>query len=87
MKKKSVEVSKQQIEDEKFPMLPSLIQREQREDKELQRKINKNPDNYRTKQLEQAEVITKDKKICIPRSLQGRIAAWYHEYLGHNVWN
>jgi hypothetical protein len=72
-----------EIEEEKFPMSPALIQKEQAKDKELQRDISKNPDRYRKRKLEGSEIITQNKLICIPKTLQKRIVAWYHHYLAH----
>jgi hypothetical protein len=72
-----------EVEEEKFPMSPALVQKEQAKDKELQKAISKNPDKYRKRKLEGAEVITHQKLIVIPKSLQKRIVAWYHHYLAH----
>jgi transposase InsO family protein len=72
-----------EIEEDKFPMSPALIQREQAKDKELQKDILKNPQKYRKRKLEGAELITHNKLICIPKALQKRIVAWYHHYLAH----
>jgi putative transposase len=72
-----------EIEEEKFPMNPVLIQREQEKDKKLQQDIQQNVDKYRKRKLEGAEVITHKKLIVIPQSLQKRIVAWYHHYLAH----
>jgi transposase InsO family protein len=72
-----------EVEEEKFPMSPSLVQKEQAKDKELQKDISRNPDKYRKRKLEGAEVITRHKLIVIPKSLQKRIVAWYHHYLAH----
>jgi hypothetical protein len=65
-----------EIEEEKFPMSPVLIQQEQSKDKELQKDIQKNAKKYRTRKLEGAEVITHHRLIKIPKTLQKRIVAW-----------
>ena len=33
--------------------------------------------------IEGVELITNNNRIVVPSSLQGRIIAWYHEYLVH----
>ena len=68
---------------EAFPMRPALIAEEQGKDKSLQHSFNKNPERYGSRTLEGVELVTYDDKIVIPRNLQGRIVAWYHEYLAH----
>jgi hypothetical protein len=72
-----------EIEEEKFPMSPALIQREQENDKELQKDIYRNSEKYWKRKLEGAELITHHKLICIPKLLQKRIVTWYHHYLAH----
>jgi hypothetical protein len=75
---------KKQVDEEKFPLLPSLIQREQRKDKKLKEKMKAKPESFKTKQIEGASVIVnKEGKIAIPESLQDRILHWYHQYLVH----
>jgi transposase InsO family protein len=71
------------MEEEKFPMSPALIQKEQQIDQELQKDIQNNVDKYRKRKIEGVEVITLKKLICIPKTLQKRIVAWYHHYLAH----
>ena len=66
---------------EKFPLSPALIAKAQKKDKAL-RKL-KNSNDYGTMTLEGVELITHEDKIVVPRALQGRIIAWYHEYLVH----
>jgi hypothetical protein len=72
-----------EVEEEKFPMSPVLIQQEQSRDKELQKDIQKNVKKYRIRKLEWADIITQHKLIVIPKTLQKRIVAWYHHYLAH----
>jgi hypothetical protein len=72
-----------EVEDEKFPMNPILIQKEQEKDKKLQQDIKKNVRKYKTRTIEGVELVTRHKLIVIPKTLQNRIVAWYHYYLAH----
>jgi hypothetical protein len=72
-----------EVEDEKFPMNPILIQKEQEKDKKLQQDIKKHVHKYKTRTIEGAELVTHHKLIVIPKTLQNRIVAWYHHYLAH----
>jgi putative transposase len=72
-----------EVEEEKFPMSPVLIQQEQSKDKELQKDIQKNVKKYRIRKIEGADIITQHRLIIIPKTLQKRIVAWYHQYLAH----
>ena len=78
VKKGATHVSKETIDDERFPLLPRLIQKAQQTDKELKRAMKLNPHQYRTKRVENAEVIMYQRRIFVPASLRGRIVAWYH---------
>ena len=69
--------------EEVFPLSPALIMKEQKKDKALQKSFERSPDAYSTKVIEDSEVITLKGKIVVPLALQGRIVAWYHEYLRH----
>ena len=71
------------MDDEAFPLSPRLIAKEQSRDKALQKSFERSPDAYATKVIEDTEVITLGGKIVVPLTLQGRIVAWYHEYLCH----
>jgi transposase InsO family protein len=67
-----------------FPLSPELIAKYQRKDKTLKNKIQKGlSNNYSTTKVEGVEVITYHDKIYIPKQLQPRVVAWYHEYLVH----
>ena len=71
---------------EKFPMSPALISKYQKKDRELQKKIKNNPNNYGTKEVENITLNTArqhNNAIIVPKVLQNRIVAWYHEYLVH----
>ena len=64
-------------------MNPTLIQKEQQKDKELQRKKNENKNaQFTVKLVEGLELIYITKEI-IPKSVQEHIVAWYHTYLVH----
>jgi transposase InsO family protein len=72
-----------EVEEEKFPMSPVLIQKEQEKDQKLQQDIQKNANKYKKRKIEGAEIVTHHKLIVIPKTLQKRIVAWYHHYLAH----
>jgi transposase InsO family protein len=72
-----------EVEEEKFPMNPILIQKEQEKDKKLQKEIQKNSNKYILRTIEGAKLVTYKRLIVIPKSLQQRIVAWYHHYLAH----
>jgi len=68
---------------EKFPLNPKLIEREQKKDKTLQKALLYSKKEFGTQQLESCELVTYNGKIVVPKKLQGRVIAWYHEYLRH----
>ena len=76
-------VTKKDIEEENFPMLPSLIQKHQRQDKTLMRKMKTNSEGFQLKDVEDVKLIHYHNKIYVPETLQARILTWYHEYLVH----
>ena len=77
-------VNQKDIQEETFPMLPSLIAKEQIKDKQLQQTVKNNDKReYYTKKIEGVRLIHYRKKIYIPSKLQARIIAWYHTYLVH----
>jgi hypothetical protein len=76
-------ITEAQIMEERFPLLPSLIQREQAKDKTLQRLQKEQPNEFGTRELEKAQVITFKDRIYVPQALCDRIVAWYHDYLSH----
>jgi transposase InsO family protein len=70
--------------DESFPMSPRLIEKHQKKDKSLNKKvINDTTKQYSVQPVEGLSLIHHNGKICIPNPLQKRIVAWYHEYLAH----
>ena len=76
-------VSKKEIEEEKFPLLPSLVQKCQRQDKQLQALMKKPSKDFAKRNLENAELVTFKGRIYLPVALRSRVVAWYHEYLSH----
>jgi hypothetical protein len=72
-----------EMEEDKFPMNPALIQKEQEQDEKLQQDIQKNVEKYWKRKLEGVDIVTHHKLIVIPKSLQKHIVAWYHHYLAH----
>lgn len=68
---------------EKFPLLPRLIAKEQAKDKALQRKALQSKKEYTLRPIEGESLITTNNRIVLPKSLQQRVIAWYHEYLCH----
>jgi len=73
----------QEVDIEKFPMNPILIAKEQSKDKELQTSLRRNKTHFGSMKIEDTDLITIENRIVIPKVLQGRIIAWYHEYLAH----
>jgi transposase InsO family protein len=73
----------EEIEFEQFPMKPSLIAREQRKDKRIQKRLRENRRDLTLKKVEGRDLLSFQGKILVPDSLQGRIIAWYHKYLAH----
>jgi hypothetical protein len=63
-----------EMESEEFPMIPDIIDREQKKDSQLKEV---------TKKSEISIVIIYDVKIYIPQLLRKRIVWWYHTYLQH----
>jgi hypothetical protein len=78
-------VSKKEIEQEGFPMLPATIAKEQKCDERLQSKMKeeKHAEQYSTDEVEGETLIHFKKKIYLPASLVPRVMEWYHTYLAH----
>ena len=77
-------VTKQDIDEEKFPKRPKLIAKKQIADKRLQQLLKSDKSKlFSIKQMEGIDVIHYKDKVYIPYILQSRIIAWYHEYLQH----
>lgn len=75
--------SASKTDDERFPLNPSLIDKEQRRDKTLMKSLQRAPSRYGSREIENVELITFNDKIVIPTALRSRILAWYHHYLVH----
>ncbi len=73
-----------EAKSEEFPMSPKLIEKHQRKDQELQRKVmNDKKNHFYVRKIENIELIHYDGKIYVPAPLRGRIIAWYHHFLVH----
>lgn len=70
-------------DSEIFPLCPTLLSKEQKKDKEIQKSFKQSRDKYALRIIEDAELITLDGKIVVPKTLRARIVAWYHHYLVH----
>jgi transposase InsO family protein len=68
---------------ERFPMRPALISEEQKKDKIIQKNFHSHTKEFKTRRVEDSDLLTYQGKIVIPSSLQGRIIEWYHKYLAH----
>jgi transposase InsO family protein len=75
--------SDNEVDIEKFPMNPKLIAKEQTKDKELQQRLRRTKAIFGSTTIEGVKLITEQSLIVVPKILQGRIIAWYHEYLAH----
>ena len=62
--------SKRDMELEKFPMHPELLEKEQLADKELQESLRKSQDKYSKKTLENATLIMYQDKIVVPKKFK-----------------
>ena len=69
---------------EHFPMSPRLLAKEQQSrKKEMEEYSKKSKAHFKEKVIEGENLLTLNKRIVVPRSLQQRIIAWYHLYLRH----
>ena len=68
---------------EKFPLSPELLHKEQRSDRYIQKDLKEKPREFGYRVVEGHKLVTREDKIVVPRRLQGRVVAWYHEYLVH----
>jgi len=75
-------VTKEDIEEEVFPMAPFVIAKHQQRDKSLKKAAQTNKD-YGIVTLEGYDLITYKGRISIPRILKNKLIGWYHEYLVH----
>ena len=68
-------------DDEIYPLTVKEIAQEQKKDKSLL-KLTKE-EKYKLALVENTEVLCKNGKLVIPKSLQHRTVSWYHHYLQH----
>ena len=66
---------------EEFPLHPELIAKYQQDDKKCAKYATQ--EEFKTRTIEGVKVLTRHKKLVVPKQLQGRILAWYHHYLRH----
>ena len=72
------------IEEEKFPMSPILIEKHQKRDRTIKKTLqNTSSKGYEIKTVEGKQLVHYNHKIWIPQVLEARVMAWYHEYLVH----
>ena len=73
-----------EVMSEDFPMLPALLAKKQKKDKELHKKIQRDKDHhFSTQKVENVELIHYNGKIYVPQTLRERILEWYHDFLVH----
>ena len=72
-----------EVEDEKFPMRPRLVSHEQQKDIVIKALLEKGLNEVTTETVEDATLVMFKGRIVVPKTLQKRIVAWYHEYLIH----
>ena len=68
-------------DEEVYPLTVKEIAAEQRKDKTVC-SLN-NDDKYETLLIENTQVLCREGKLIIPKSLQHRVVSWYHHYLQH----
>ena len=68
-------------DEEIFPITVKQIADEQHKDKSIRALCN--DEKFETLLIENTEVLCKDKKMVIPKSLQAQVVQWYHHYLQH----
>ena len=72
-----------EVEDEKFPMRLRLVSHEQQKDTVIKALLEKGLSEVTTETVEDAILVMFKGRIVVPKTLQRRIVAWYHEYLIH----
>jgi len=75
-------VTQADLSQDLFPLCPSVIQKFQQNDKELNNKVKRNKE-YSTVELEGKELISLHGKVIVPEALQADIIGCYHELLQH----
>ena len=74
---------------EGFPLSYKLLAQEQQRDNKLQSRLTNNKERhlYRKKKFRHSdksyELVTRDDKIVIPKSLERKVTEWYHTHLLH----
>ena len=68
-------------EDAIYPLVVKKFAQAQINDKSLE-KLQKH-DKYTNPLIEDTQLLCKDSRMVIPKSLQHRAASWYHHYLQH----
>ena len=76
-------ISTKDLEEELFPLLPRVIQKEQQDDPQIKQLKEKHSEQFGTRELEDAQLVTFRDRIFLPTALRARVIAWYHEYLSH----
>ena len=76
-------ITKEDIEEEAFPLSPKVIAKYQRKDKELRKKALRASSAYNMIKLEGVDLIAKHGKVIVPQALQERLVASYHDLLQH----
>ena len=64
-------------------MRPGLGSKEQKKDRTIKAILNKTEKGINVQVIEDHELVCFHDRIIVPRTLQNRIVAWYHEYLVH----
>ena len=80
-------VHRDELPDDAYPLRMSLISEEQRKDAELQKKLKEPNTSYITTEVRGGKhrynIIYLNGKIVVPKSLRKRMLTWYHETLIH----
>jgi hypothetical protein len=76
-------ITESEEQETDFPIHFLPITKYQDTDKQLKLLVQKNGKDFATKTVEDVELITFRGKIYMPKELQSRVVAWYHEYLAH----
>ena len=77
-------ITESEEQETDFPIHPPLIKKYQGTDKQLKLLVQrKDSKDFNTKMVEDVELMTFRGRIYIPKELQSRVVAWYHEYLAH----
>ena len=76
------------LPEDVYPLQYKLIAKHQNQQKELFIKLNKQQDGYHLKSFcgggKKRNLICRNEKIIIPKTLQRRVVTWYHDILCHS---